>query len=160
VVDYERSPEKDPLLGVELLAEIASRALSPGVNDPQTALVCLDHLGGLLAQAAALPPGDYPPACPGKGRVKLLRVDFAALLERALRPAMRDGAGQAEVICRVMTVLGDLAETADPAYYDLLAEEAARAEAFGKAELILEQDRKLLAKGAQVLQERIAARKS
>ena len=41
-VGYERSPENDPLLGFELLAEVACRALSPGVNDPQTALVGLD----------------------------------------------------------------------------------------------------------------------
>lgn len=160
VVGYERSPENDPLLGIELLAEIACRALSPGVNDPQTALVSLDHLGGLLAQAAALPPAGYPPVFPGEGRIELRRVDFAALIERALRPVMRDGAGQAEVITRVMGVLADLAESSDPAYFDLLEEEAARAEAFGSSELILEQDRKLLAETAKALGDRIAERKS
>ena len=157
-VGYERSPENDPLLGVELLTEIACRALSPGVNDPQTARVCLDHLGGLLAQAAARPPEAYPPACLEDGRVELRRVDFAALLERALRPVMRDGAGLAEVICRAVEVLGELAETADPAYLERLGEEAARAEAFGEAGLSLDQDRTLLGERAEAVRERIAAR--
>ena len=159
-VGYERSPENDPLLGVELLAEIACRALSPGMNDPQTALVCLDHLGGLLAQAAAAPPEAYPPSLPGSGRVELHRVGFAALLERALRPVMRDGAGQAEVISRAIKLLGDLAESADSAYLDLLVEEAERAEALGQAGLTLERDRIRLTEQAEEFRRRIARRKA
>ncbi|HVF83278.1 MAG TPA: DUF2254 domain-containing protein [Sphingomicrobium sp.] len=44
-VGNKRTPEHDLMFLVSELVEIAARALSPGVNDPMTAVTCLDWLG-------------------------------------------------------------------------------------------------------------------
>lgn len=41
----KRTPEHDIMFLVSELVEIAARALSPGINDPMTAVTCLDWLG-------------------------------------------------------------------------------------------------------------------
>ncbi|WP_340119775.1 DUF2254 domain-containing protein [Pelagibius sp. 7325] len=146
VVGFERSHEGDPRLGFELLAEVACRALSPGINDPQSALACIEHLGSLLAIAGERPPGDYPPSQSPDGRVEFTRPGFAAMLERAFRPVMRDGASHAEVICAIAGVLKDLAESAAPCYLEDIMDEARRAEAFGMEKLLLDADRQALAR--------------
>ena len=44
-VGAKRTPDSDLMFLVSELVEIAARALSPGVNDPMTAVTCLDWLG-------------------------------------------------------------------------------------------------------------------
>lgn len=145
VIGFERSHEGDPRLGFELLAEVACRALSPGINDPQSALACVEHLGALLTIAGDKGPGEYPPEKSPDGRVQFQRCSFEAMLERAFRPIMRDGAGNAEVIIAIMQILRELMQIADPAYRRAIAAEAARAQAFGQEKLLLEADRAALA---------------
>src|SRR5699024_8901730 len=48
VLGSERAPEQDLEFAVRRLVEIAQRALSPGVNDPTTALYCLDRIEQVL----------------------------------------------------------------------------------------------------------------
>jgi uncharacterized membrane protein len=48
----ERSTSADPEFAIEQLVEVAVRALSPGVNDPFTAIRCIDRLGSSLALIA------------------------------------------------------------------------------------------------------------
>lgn len=50
-----RSPQQDPEFSVEQLTEMAVRALSPGINDPYTAINALDDLSVGLARLAARP---------------------------------------------------------------------------------------------------------
>lgn len=153
VIGFERSHEGDPRLGFELLAEVACRALSPGINDPQSALACIEHLGGLLGTAAAQAPVDYPPAETPDGRVEFRRSRFDALLERAFRPIIRDGAACAEVILAIIHILHELAQEAAPVYLEMILEEAERAEAFGRERLVLEADRDALRRHWEALKE-------
>ncbi len=44
----ERSASQDPAFGIRQLVDIAARALSPGVNDPTTAVQAIDHIHDLL----------------------------------------------------------------------------------------------------------------
>jgi uncharacterized membrane protein len=55
----ERDARQDVGFGLRQLVDIAERALSPGINDPSTAVQCLDQLHDLLRRLAARP---YPPA--------------------------------------------------------------------------------------------------
>ena len=48
-----RSPHQDPEFAVQQLTEMAVRALSPGTNDPYTAINALDDLSAGLARLAA-----------------------------------------------------------------------------------------------------------
>ncbi len=49
----KRTPENDIMFLVSELVEIAARALSPGVNDPMTAVTCLDWLGAGATEFAS-----------------------------------------------------------------------------------------------------------
>ena len=42
-VGAERTPEQDPLFAFRVLADIASKALSPAINDPTTAVQAIDQ---------------------------------------------------------------------------------------------------------------------
>ncbi|HCS51019.1 MAG TPA: DUF2254 domain-containing protein, partial [Planctomycetaceae bacterium] len=46
----QRTPRQDVECALRELVEIALRALSPGVNDPYTAMSCIDYLGATLAR--------------------------------------------------------------------------------------------------------------
>lgn len=48
----ERTMQSDVEFGLQQLADIGLRALSPGVNDPTTAAVIVDHLAALAIQLA------------------------------------------------------------------------------------------------------------
>ena len=50
-----RSYEQDVLFGVRQLVDIAIKAISPAVNDPTTAINCLNHLGVITAHQAQAP---------------------------------------------------------------------------------------------------------
>ncbi|MFJ8982740.1 DUF2254 domain-containing protein [Streptomyces sp. NPDC102282] len=55
LVGVERTLHQDPAFGLRQLSDIALRALSPSVNDPTTAVQCLDRLVQLLSVAVRLP---------------------------------------------------------------------------------------------------------
>ncbi|HUF30573.1 MAG TPA: DUF2254 domain-containing protein [Gemmatimonadaceae bacterium] len=50
VLGEERTPDQDVDLGIIVISDIAVRALSPGVNDPTTAMLCIDRLSELLVR--------------------------------------------------------------------------------------------------------------
>ena len=52
IVGPERTLEQDVEFAISQLVEIAVRALSPGINDPITAITCIDWLGASLCQLA------------------------------------------------------------------------------------------------------------
>lgn len=52
-VESERDLEQDVGFGIRQLADIALRALSPGVNDPTTAVTCIGYLQAVLERLAA-----------------------------------------------------------------------------------------------------------
>ncbi|MEZ6144024.1 MAG: DUF2254 family protein [Planctomycetaceae bacterium] len=55
-----RTPHQNLLFIVDQLVESASRALSPGVNDPYTAIICMRWLGnGLIVMATRQDPEPY-----------------------------------------------------------------------------------------------------
>ena len=49
-IGLERTLEADIIFGLQQVADIALRALSPGVNDPNTAIDSLDRIGELLVR--------------------------------------------------------------------------------------------------------------
>ncbi|MBO0905256.1 DUF2254 domain-containing protein [Jiella sonneratiae] len=79
-----RSPRQDINFLFDELVEIAGRALSPGVNDPYTAITCMDWLTAAMAAIAAKHPGD-PFLVDDEGHLRALieAGDFASYLEIA-----------------------------------------------------------------------------
>lgn len=109
-IAYERTPRQDLGYGVRQMADIATKALSPGVNDPTTAVHALGHLAAVLADLADLPP---EPATivdeAGSDRLVPRRTDFGALVETALQQPRRYGAGDPDVVTRLYGVIADVA---------------------------------------------------
>ncbi len=71
IIGDERTTEQDIRLSIERLAMIATRALSPSVNDPYTAGICVDWLGSSLCRLAerTVPePAHYD----GSGRLRVM----------------------------------------------------------------------------------------
>ena len=54
-VGVERTMQQDPAFGFRQLVDIAERGLSPAVNDPTTAVQCLDEIHDLLRRLAPRP---------------------------------------------------------------------------------------------------------
>jgi uncharacterized membrane protein len=48
-IGNQRTPTQDVECAVNQLVEMAVRAMSPAINDPFTAMTCLDHMGNGLA---------------------------------------------------------------------------------------------------------------
>ena len=57
IIGEERSTLQDIEYGIEKIAEIGLRALSPGINDPNTAVRCIHSMGEVLEQASYIPSG-------------------------------------------------------------------------------------------------------
>jgi uncharacterized membrane protein len=49
-VGHQRTVEQDAAFGIRQLVDVALRALSPGINDTTTAVMCIDHLSAILVR--------------------------------------------------------------------------------------------------------------
>lgn len=107
VVDVERSLPLDPMYSLRLLVDVAMRALSPGINDPTTAVRALDEIEQVLRTAATLPLGTRSLA-DGPGRVRLSGPDWSDVVELALLEVLTVGAGQPQVTRRLLALLEDV----------------------------------------------------
>ncbi|HYD98580.1 MAG TPA: DUF2254 domain-containing protein [Alphaproteobacteria bacterium] len=109
----QRTPVQDIDFALRQLSELAVRALSPGINDPFTALVCIDRLGEALSRLVRrrLPSGHRYDAA---GRLRLIarRPSLPALALRALDPIMRAGGNNGEIVARLLQALGRVAARA------------------------------------------------
>ncbi|MFC0488686.1 MULTISPECIES: DUF2254 domain-containing protein [Sinomonas] len=116
-IGYERTLEQDVAFGIRQLADIASKALSPAVNDPYTANQAVDHLASILA---ALTVRQHGPRAvkDGKGRVRLHvpARDFEYLLELALGQVRRYGANEPRVVRALLRVCRDVGGFGDEAH--------------------------------------------
>jgi len=112
-VASERSFDQDPRFGLCVLAEIASRALSPAVNDPGTAIDVVGRAERLLHRWAEGSPGGNTPTA-GFPRVWIPPLDSDDLFDDVFSPIARDGAGLFEVQTRLQKALRSLAASDDP----------------------------------------------
>lgn len=104
VIGPLRQFDDDPRFGLVVLAEIAGRALSPGINDPGTAIGILGSLHRLFAAWAS----TADPARPACDRIDVPALETADMFEDAFPAIARDGAGHVEVAMRLQRVLGEL----------------------------------------------------
>ncbi len=112
VIGDRRSYAVDPRFGLIALSEIGSRALSPGVNDPGTAIEIVVRLARILRDwSLSEPPEDAAPAC---DRVHVPPLDPGNLLDDAFAAIVKDGVGSVEVGIWIQKSLGLLAAEAAP----------------------------------------------
>jgi uncharacterized membrane protein len=121
-----RTMEQDVEFGALQLVDIALKAISPAVNDPSTAINCIDQLSRVLSRIARREPPQFvlfePP---GVARVVLPAVGFDHLLEVAFAQIVHYGRTDFAVSLRVLRALGDVAAvTEDPHYLRAVAARA------------------------------------
>jgi uncharacterized membrane protein len=100
-----RTFEQDPRYGLQVLVEIAARALSPGVNDPGTAVLVTDACYRLLAEWAE----RKDERVVARRRLKAPELDGCSMIAESLGEIGRYGAKDAAVASRVQSALGALA---------------------------------------------------
>ncbi len=107
---FERTTAQDPAYGFRQLADVAARALSPGINDPTTAVHVLAHLSSLLCLLVDRDMRDRILADDdGTARAILALPGFASLLELSIAQARRYGLQDPEVAVRIITLLQEVA---------------------------------------------------
>ncbi|MEZ2388009.1 DUF2254 domain-containing protein [bacterium RCC_150] len=109
-IGYERTLEQDVAFGVRQLADVASKALSPAVNDPYTAIQAVDHLASILVALAVRKHG--PRVVPDAHGDTVLYVpgrDFGYLMDLALGQVRRYGANEPRVVRSLLRTCRDLA---------------------------------------------------
>ncbi len=110
VIGRDRTMQQDPEFGIIQLSDIAVKALSPGINDPTTAMTCLDFLGAVMERLGAR---ETPPPLrtdrSGRLRVITRATDFGRMADLAFSQIRRYAEGDAEVTLRMARVLGRLA---------------------------------------------------
>lgn len=103
VVGDTRTYDSDPRFGFVVLAQIADKALSPGINDPGTAIDVIDAVTRLLLEWQDEGAGG------DNDRVFLAPLVPNDVIEDAYRPIARDGAAIVEVALRLQKSLEVLA---------------------------------------------------
>ena len=115
----QRSFDQDPRFGLCVLAEIASRALSPAVNDPGTAIEILARGARVLAQwAAPCNENMDVDATIRFSRVHVPPLPLDDLFEDFFPAIARDGAANVEVAIQLQKVLQMLASLGEERYRD------------------------------------------
>ena len=137
-----RTLQQDVEFGVLQIVDIALKAISPAVNDPSTAINCVDQLSAIMIRFASREPPEavlYDP--PGTVRVIIPWIGFDRLLEAAFEQIRLYSKSDVAVSLRLLRALGDIAATTpDPEYRRTLIERGRRvvagcAEKLGEEEL-------------------------
>lgn len=143
IVERERDLRGDPAYGVRQLVDIALRALSPGINDPSTAVTCIGYLRGLLEDLAGRPMPERRALVRGRVTVTTSLVGFADYLAHISEIATY-AIGDARVVAALLEALDSVARcSADDRRARLVAglRDQIRAEAVRLAKLDFDRSR-------------------
>lgn len=106
---HERTSVQDVGFGFRQLVDVASRALSPGINDPTTAVHALGHLSSLICRLTGRDPGPRT-VTDGEGRVRVVLSlpRLADLLDLALRQPRLYGSKDPLVMARMLELVHEV----------------------------------------------------
>jgi uncharacterized membrane protein len=113
ILGRQRTPRQDIRYSVNQFAEIAVRSLSPGINDPYTAVICIDWISACLASLARKTEPDRR-HCDGEGHLRIVaaRTSFGDVMDAAFHPIREYGSGSAEVMVRALHAIAHIAPEA------------------------------------------------
>ncbi|MBW4457761.1 MAG: DUF2254 domain-containing protein [Nostoc indistinguendum CM1-VF10] len=106
----ERTEQQDLEFPIDQLVEIALRAISPGINDPFTAIRCIDRISAGLCHLVQRDfPSPYRYDKNKKLRFIAKGVDFQGLVERAFNQIRQYGKSDAGVTIRLLEAIATIA---------------------------------------------------
>jgi uncharacterized membrane protein len=123
-----RTMQQDVEFGILQIVDIALRAISPAVNDPSTAITCVDQLSRILISFGGREAFEwrlYDP--PGTLRVSAPALSLERLVDDAFEQIRVYAKGDAVVSLRLLRALGDVgAAVPDPSLRKMLADRGNR----------------------------------
>lgn len=132
-----RSFDQDPRFGLVVLSEIASKALSPGINDPGSAIATMASLTRVLAILAEPRDEDSEILFP---HVFVPSLAIEDLFEDAFSPISACGAATVAVGVRLQKTLLTLSRLGHPAFSDAARQQSRLALARARHALPLDED--------------------
>ncbi|UEM03797.1 DUF2254 domain-containing protein [Skermanella rosea] len=143
VIGADRTPTQDIEFSIRQLVEVALRALSPGINDPYTAVAVIDRLAASLALAMGR---DMEPALhrDEDGRVRLIAhpATFTGLVDRSFNEIRQAAAGNPAILIHLLDTIARLAfHVRTPEQRDALARHASMIASSGHRDVEEEQDK-------------------
>jgi len=153
-----RTPTQDVEYAVNQLTEMAVRAMSPAINDPFTAMTCLDHVGhGLGEFIRQGQKGSHYYDRTGKLRLVLEPVTFDVLLSAAFDMLRHASCDNASVLLHMLKVIDLLSqEVKAPEARQQLLRHVSLIQAESQAGALIEQDRQSIYRSGEALQMRLA----
>lgn len=122
LLETQRTMRQDPGFGIRQLVDIAERALSPGVNDPTTAVQAVDELHRILrVLVTRRTPSRYASDEDGAVRVVLRPQAVGDLVNLATEEVLHYGRDSVQVPRRVEAMVDDLLTVALPDHRAALA---------------------------------------
>lgn len=111
VLGNQRTATQDVEFSFLQLVEIAVRALSPGINDPFTAIACVDRIGsGLCRLAAREFPSPYRIDAHGRLRLVARGSTFAGIVDTAFNQIRQCARSNPAVAIRLLDAIAQLAD--------------------------------------------------
>ena len=116
VISNQRTVEQDAAFGIRQLVDIAMKALSPGVNDTTTAVICVDYLTAILARLATRRIGNAHRLDQGELRVIVRGMRFEDVLAEAFDQIRQNASGNVAILSRLLSAMQTIAsQTTNPA---------------------------------------------
>lgn len=123
VIGRERTSYQDLDFAIRRIVELAQRSLSPGINDPTTALYCIDRLGEVLGRLAGR---EIPSPMRLDDRGQLRVVTEVVVLKdvacQAFAAIARYGITDADVVIRLAETISVLEKSVPPSARKAIAE--------------------------------------
>jgi len=123
-IGRHRTVDQDPAFGIRQIVDVAIKALSPGVNDTSTAVICVDYLTSILARLAGrqFPCVHYHQG--GGLRVIAIVPSFEGLLVQAFDQIRCSAEENVAVLARLLGALHTIGSlTVRPGYLRALDEQ-------------------------------------
>ena len=108
-IGHFRTVDQDPTFGIRQLVDIAMKALSPGINDTSTAIMCIDYLTSILSELSV---HNFPLSHHYEGKeLRLITIDptFGSLLNTAFDQIRNCATGNVAVMLCIMDSLTTIA---------------------------------------------------
>jgi uncharacterized membrane protein len=112
-ISRHRTVEQDAAFGIRQIVDMALKALSPGVNDTTTAVMCVDYLTAIMAKLA---PRQIPSSHryeEGKLRVIAKGPSFESLLSESFDQIRGSAIGNVAIMSRILGALQTIASMTD-----------------------------------------------
>jgi uncharacterized membrane protein len=123
-IGRHRTAEQDPAFGIRQIVDMALKALSPGVNDTSTAVMCVDYLTAILTRLTCR---QFPPS--HRYEAETLRViaivpTFEGMLADAFDQIRGNAAGNIAIMARMLGAIDTIASvTGNPSHLRALDEQ-------------------------------------